>query len=774
MISLKKAAEIGDTPLTDERLRDIFSAVPDKDVTDPEKQNDLYRLRIKLEDRLSDKIETCISQGLGNYKLMSAVDLAWDSSPINDYNLPLIMYAQGRLTVDQTQQLAAEFPKIDKYIQRTEKGVQINLPKFFDVNINLVRSYITRRLAAQLSKYDDLSPFFKYHPRLQTEIGRLRADVLSERVDMMADQYGYRKKQEQLIRGMMLYQKQFGFVASKWDSEKYLDDDGNMVVHKEGVDWVVPHPTRTFYDTNYPASSLLTDTGCKYCGYWEVVPLGEIIDSPYYFNRDQILYSEYQNSLFGGYKTYWSHYSTKIVAPSVPQGSMTEHNHREGNSNFYAADEKDRSVFLTQFFWRVIPSDEGIADYDYPCWIRLVVAGDRTVVYAEVMPSSPCTVFEYNGHDGRLNNLSIAHEIMPYQDQVSNLFSQLLETIKADLFSIGILNTDLFDTKDPEQRKMIEEFKRVYRGEEFKVTRGALAISLDKLMQLNIPIDNVFKVVHSAPNHSTDKIFQSIREMLNILDRLLALSPQELGQIAPREVTATEVAAVSNTTESVYAHISTGIDQGRDAMKRIIFESAKNCISDQVEVSIKTNYPPEVVEAAGFSLIEDETQYGSVSPEKVMNIQGPFSKLIHQYTWTSRDGSERVNNPQAAGQLINLLNIILTNEMLMQAVPPTKIFTLMNLAVRSLGTGFNLNLQLDPEAENSFSNEQRMLEALNNVAPVMDEMAKNVEGNSQTIEGIIGVLKTLGLEVGGGQPAQPAQNIQEGQPMAAGAPQLLY
>lgn len=773
MIDLKAAAEYGEVPLTDQRLRDIFSAVPDKDVTDPEKQNDLYKLRTRLEDRLSDKVETAISQGLANYKMMSAVDLAWDSSPINDYNLPLIMYAQGRLTVEQTEQLASEFPKIEGYIQRTKKGVRIDLPKFFDVNINLVRSYITRRLAAQLSKYDDLSPFFKYHPRLQTEIGRLRADILSERVDMMSDQYGYRKKQEQLIRGMMLYQKQFGFVSCKWESDKYIDENGNMIVYREGIDWTVPHPTRSFYDTNYPASSLLTDTGCRYCGYWEVTPLGEIIDNPHYFNKDQIMWGDYQDSLFRGYQTYWSQYTTKIVPPSVPMGSMTEKNHREGNGNFYAIDDKDRSVFLTQFFWKVVPSEEGIADYDFPCWIRLVIAGDRTVVYAEVMPSSPCTIFEYNGHDGRLNNLSIAHEIMPYQDQVSNLFSQLLETIKSDLMSVGILNTDVFDTKDPEQKSMIEEFKQIYRGESFKVTRAALAVSFQKLNSLSIPIDNVFKVVHSAPNHSTDKIFQSIRELLNILDRLLALSPQELGQIAPREVTATEVAAVSNTTESVYAHISTGIDQGRDTMKRIIFEAAKNCISDKVEVSIKTNYPKEVVEAAGFSLIEDESQYGTVSPDRVMNLTGPFKGLIHQYTWTSRDGSERVNNVQAAGQLINLVNIILTSEMLMQKIPPTKIFTLMNFAVRSLGTGYNLNLQIDPESENTFSNEQRMLEALNNVAPMFDEIAQNVEGNRQSIDGIIKVLQTLGLDAGAQQSA-PAQDVQQGQPMAAGSPQLLY
>lgn len=767
------AKESGGTPLSNERLKQIFTANPPKE---GKEESELYKLRKHLEDRLADKIESHIAVSLGNYHLISAVDLAWDAT-INPYNLPLILYAQGRISKEFVQSTVDEFPQITKYIQKREEGIQIDLPKFLHSEINVVRSYVTRRVAAQVNKYGNLSPFFYYHPRLQTEVGRLKADAMSERADMIADQFNYHHTQEQAIRGMLLYQRQFAFVRSAWEKDYYISsDDMQRHIFREGIDWVLPHPTRVFYDIRYPAASLNSDTGCEYCGYWNIGTLGDVLHDPTFFNKDSLRFNNRQYSHFTTYSYYWNQYLTRITPPSVPQNNFTENNTRENVVYNYSVDQEDQSIFLTEFFWKINPKQLRIADYPYPVWIRLKVAGDRTVVYAEVMPSSPCAVFEFNGHDNRLFNLSVAHDIMPYQDTLTNLYNQLIETIRQDLACVGVLNTDVFPDDDASQ-KVLQEFRSIIQGRDLTTNRAILEVSLQKAAALGIPMDNIFKVVRQPPNHNIENIFRGIRETLNILDRMLALSPQEIGQIAPREVTATEVAAVNNTTESVYSHISKGIDAGRNAMKRIIYEAAINNISGTVELSIPKSYPESVVDAAGFEVVERGTSERKLAADRGMTIKGLFKGVVHQYAFTSRDGSERPNNPQAGAQLINLINVIQSNERVMQRIPEEKFFELINLAVRSLGTGFNINLQSDPEGPNSFSDEREIIAAMEELNNVLVEHENDIGLNKQQLAEIGQTIQLITQQLGGGQgqlpqgpeaiPAAPPQgmNIPEGAPM---------
>ena len=65
---------------------------------------------------------------------------------------------------------------------------------------------------------------------------------------------------------------------------------------------------------------------------------------------------------------------------------------------------------------------------------------------------------------------------------------------------------------------------------------------------------------------------QAILQLLNLVERLLILSPQELGQAAPREISATEVAEIANSTNSVYSFISEGIDDMRSAEVAVQFD----------------------------------------------------------------------------------------------------------------------------------------------------------------------------------------------------------
>ena len=135
--------------------------------------------------------------------------------------------------------------------------------------MNMVRSLVTRRLAAQSSKYSNLYPFYKYEPRGNRPVDKLKADVLSQRVDIMADDYGYRNHDIQVLRNALLYAQSIDFVAAKWDIQYSIDgasyDKENKEwinvktsIDKEGLQWVTPHPLRAFYDTSAPVSAINT------------------------------------------------------------------------------------------------------------------------------------------------------------------------------------------------------------------------------------------------------------------------------------------------------------------------------------------------------------------------------------------------------------------------------------------------------------------------------------------------------------------------------------
>jgi hypothetical protein len=60
------------------------------------------------------------------------------------------------------------------------------------------------------------------------------------------------------------------------------------IIVKEGLRYIIPHPSRQFIDLRYPATSFNTDSGCEYGGHWTVTGYGDILDNRMYWNRKKI------------------------------------------------------------------------------------------------------------------------------------------------------------------------------------------------------------------------------------------------------------------------------------------------------------------------------------------------------------------------------------------------------------------------------------------------------------------------------------------------------
>lgn len=720
------------------------------------------------------------------YRFYAAADLMWDGPPILQENVPLTAYAQRKIDVVSC---AADLERLgcaDKFVETVNKGVagekkQINLQRLQEVCVNIGRSYISRRVDAQCNKYNNLAPAFKYDPRDKSLVGRFRAEAMSEYADIMASAYDYKHKQRQAIRGMLSYGRSFMFPAGAWDYDTQIDfapddyagedlvkpEDGDTtgkklrsVITREGVMVEVVHPSKVVYDTAYPPASINTDTGCGHIGFWDVKKYGDLCDNPNYFNVDKISYSSKGGSIYTQNRAYFDLiYAGQAVnfpapgtpAPSDTPGAMSKHsvdlaakNDRDSNQGLYTREQSEQGVFVTDFRVKVVPRDWGMGKYPKPVWLRVLVASDDTVIFAEWMPSIPAIYWGHNEDDSKMINLGQMHEIMPWQDQLSNIMSQLLMTMKRTLAQIWVLNKDVIDAET------ISAFETAMKGDGFYMNPKLLKVSYKKLQSMGFNVkDGAMQLV--APDQRDQEYinnaFKAIVQILALVERLMMLSPQEQAQPAPREITAAEVAAVESTTQVKFNAISESIDEARSAWKRLTYESAMAFGSDQVELAVAQTFSPETIKKAGFKVKEPEAEKGSTA-EEGRTVIGSKTALLHNYVFTNRDGGNRVTDAQSANVLISAMNTVIP--LIGQSLGKRRIFEIVNEIFRRTGA-FNLVLETKEGEDDTLDNGEEQAAAdqqnaaveqrIGQLETTLQQLAGAQQQSQETVKTLIDVLR---------------------------------
>lgn len=700
---------------TADRLREIFTASPNKlkpDATDAEREENRKDVAVRksLEDLIASRIDESILRNLRSSHMIAAVDLAWDSAIITRKTIPLVMYAQGRIDQQHCAKSLSDLKCADAYVKKSPKGeVSIDLPKFSQVNVNMMRSVISRRVAAQSARYSNLYPFFRYDSRGTDEVSKLRSDLMSQRADIMADQFGYREQQVQWIRDMLLYPYCMVFPACQWQREVEWYDENDSTdesfksdetrfqsrVKREGVPFISPHPSRCFFDHAYPVQSINTDTGCEWFGFWDVVRYGSILDNPDYFNRGEISYGQKGSEWFTSFASYFSQYYT-VINPPVSADELSAYNDAKDTFDRYTAAMRDSSVYQIHFYLKLVPNQWRMGDYPWPIWIHLTVANSRTVIHAEIMPDTPGFVFAYNTSAQRQVNLSMAHELLPFQDQLTNLFSQLLECAKRDLFGVALLNLDAFPVENPESKKLLDDFRAAMRSENFYAATSILEVSMTKMKELGVDMANIFTIIRQPPNTQLSVIINAISQTLMMAERVMAMSPQEQAQLSPRETSATEVQVIAGTTENVYQFVSDAIDNGRAAMKRYLYNSLMSFSSNEVKLPVISRYRRDTIAKAGFT-VEDISAIDS--QPNGFSVIGNKSSLVGEYIFTTRDGAERASNVQSAQTLVQMLGVLMQPAIL-GMITKEQMSDLVNIILRQSGAGVDVVIEPPPGEEN--------------------------------------------------------------------------
>ena len=659
-----------------------------------------FAFKQKLVDLMRTRIVGGIEYSLRNYRPYAAVDIAWDSTILSKVNLPILLYAQGKIDV---QRAVASLEKLsngkDYIVETNGKPSGINIPKFIEAEINMLRSMVLRRWSAQKNKYANLWPHYAYESRSTGMVGKFRADVLSQRVDIMVDQFGIREHDAQVMLDGLLYAHSVDFIRSAWEvCKQYRQSGSNLEVYveREGLGWINPHPSRVFWDTSFPLSSLNSDSGCEYVGFWDVVRYGQIENNPDYFNRDAIGYGE---NLWGGaglyrqYIDYFNQYNYVISAPAVAaEGENPSRTVDVAGANdaktfvgVYNTAMRDSSMFKTEYFQKLVPKDWGLGDYPYEVWMRVVLASDSVPIYGEFLPSTPGAVLSINENNSRAVSVSFAMDLLQWQQHLTNLMNHLLSLLQIEGFKAIGINQDALEASE------VEAIKKHLKANDWYSNPMVFSYSLSKKLEqlgaaANKAVSEVVTVSEARQGQSINTIFDAMTKLISIAEKMHQMSAAESGQSEPREISATQTNIIANTTQTIYSSISDAIDTFREAKKRIIYESLVNCSQAEVVCPVKNRYTQKTITAAGFAAIKSEDEDVEFSAKRV-TVTGSVKNLVHSYIFSSRDGSERPVNTQAANTLAQLIGYTLAVPEVVKALGREKIYQMFNEFFRMSGAG---------------------------------------------------------------------------------------
>lgn len=721
-------------------------------MTRDELADKLFAARKSWEQRIQDRIENGRSLSMRHYRNYMVSDLAFDSTPVTPDKFAHMLYANGDMVMDFEElytevvkesgaEIADEIFIRDK--QNPHNVVGINTPKLSDFTINLVRPYIRRAVAAQVNRYENLYPFLKYSSRSQGLVGRLRADILSEMAEIMTDQFGYRHLLAQEIRGMFLHSHSVSFVENSWSVTEQMakvndpaDPRGWRMrekIERQGVRFKKVHPTRVFYDSHHPVSSINFDGGCQYIGYWDVIQYKDMYNRSDFFNTDQIPYSSTLHNFKKNYTAYFSQYYASTMKHIMDRPVGAERNSRDANAHeFYSDSIQDDCLWLTHYYERVVPKQEGLGGYPYPCWVHLIVAGDNTVVFAEILPSRPAYCLHYDENDERLFNNSMALDILPYQDQVSNLYSQVLYLLQIQNLMILALDSDVVS------EEIREDFKKLVQGRKLfdQVHLLEFDSKIEELFEQDLSQKRPIQIFQAETKNVINDLMRGIYETIRLLERNQMMSPNEMGQFVERETSATEVQQVSTTSGDLHSFKSSGIDEARQAMKVILYESMLACGSNKIKISVPERYPDPIIEQLGFAIDDTGSFYDA---NEQLNLIGTKEALVGELVFSSRDGAERVSNTESAKILMELMRYVMSSEIsfkiLVNSFGMEQISKALSEIFRLAGSPITLKLPagFDEEAmkEQADQNPEQTFEAIQAILQQMDGRLQQVEQVAQ-------------------------------------------
>ena len=706
-----------DRGYSQEKMRSVFSA--------EEKPEQIE----KLIGRMRNRIQEGISRSLRDHKLYYALDLAWNA-PLRQISPTLLHSLVSKKGDDKSVAEALDSWGVSHLIEdhvsaKGETTQALNLPRFYQIFVPLVKAYVTIRWA-RIFNDRNLVPLFKYEPHKSTQQNRVKGEIVTDRVQIISQQYDYSSVLSQSIFQMLHYGYCLQFPKESWHSEKQTirDEDGEEkeVYTKEGIRYHTPHPARTFWDIAHRPSSFNSDTGCKFSGYWAIQRYGDVANNKMYYNTDKVAAGSIDwltsNANFGLYVN--SGYSGTVKFLQKESGALLLD--REKDVQYYTSEHDDYSVLVTEYFEKLNPKKMGLFDYDHDVWFRFCVAQDDTVIYAEPLPYCPVVYYGYDSNELQTVNPSLSLEILPFQDHVGNLLTQYLLSIKQNLTNMTFVDEDQVggDT--------VEEINDA--GQNMYSTLNFVGYSSRKARVGQHDPEKAF-TSFKFPQQSTTEIINGVRSILDILERVLVLSAQEVGAAASHEQTAEEVRSIASYTSNRLQFTSSSVDRAVYAWKTQIYNGLMAYGEPEFYAQLQTPVTRERLERLGFT-VEDADE--GITSKPVVAVKDKTAISLESFS-SVRDGMDRINNPASANVMAQLFGAAMSNPLVAQVIGPEQAVGLLNQIFELSGVPRDFRLKMAKSVEElQAAQEQQGEGGGQNVAAVQEQLMGQLQEAAQVIQ----------------------------------------
>jgi hypothetical protein len=587
-------------------------------------------------------------------------------------------------------------------------------------------------------------------------------DILNYVIQETATDYGYAQDLNDVIFKTLTYSLCLLFPREVWHTEYQAEDgeDGEEkeVLQKEGIRYFAPHPVRMFWDLHYNIATLNTDTGCQYAGYWKVVPYSDILDNPSFWNRRSIGYGakDWLDPLIS--TNFLSEVFPCNLQFPIPLELPGQATNREAAAVFYASDDRDKAVFQTDIYMKLVPKKWKLGSYKHPIWIRFIVASDSTVIFAEPCCYNPVLYCGYDADAMRSRNSSLALEVLPFQDCVGNVLSQILLTCKQNLANVNFYDKTVLDKEDVDKVKNGGEM--LYRGLNF------VEFDSQKNVRMGSDVKQAIYPV-TFPYKDPTPLFNSLNTLLAILERLLQLSAQESGSAASHQQSAKEVEQIGSSTSNRVQFTGSFIDSFLDAWKRQQYEAHQAYADDGITAYVDSSVPDieEHLQDLGFH------PSGQIKAEGKIRVSGSKKKLRLDAIKMTAKGPDDKTDSQTAQVMMQAATAVGGNKELAQAVGPKPILKIIEQAAHLAGMDKDTKFRVDEQQEaNQLQQmaQQITMTAIKKVEqdvtkPVADAMAKIEQDLKQLQQTVITLAQKTGVT--------PAQPTGQQAPPAAPAPQ---
>lgn len=640
-------------------------------------------------------------------------------------------------------------------VKDTSDNPVMQLSKNWDqVFIPFVGSYRNMRLA-KLCNDRDTFPRYKFTPPRLTEDSLVQTEVLTSRIARMTADLGYSGDDRQAFRQMLDYGFALTFAREPWYKEEATVMDGGSekkVVTREGVRWITPHPTRVFYDLSHPLRTINSDSGVSFMGYWDIVRYGDMKADPNYWNVDKVNYGSYGFLGSPAWTLYQQLYPCSLKFPSI-QAQETAAG-QDGNDRLaqssrpYTANDYDAAVTQVVIFDKIIPSQHGLGTYDQPVWMRFIYGDVGTIIYAEPFAYTPGYATEENMDDNDVLPSSLALELSPFQQQFRSFLLSHAKAVRKNLSRIAFYNTNIINPD------ALEKLRR--RGE---------SISDDLLTLIPFNKDKMSRTFGETPSADaveevkfpylpTTDVESHIRMLLNVVERMLGYTAQEVGASASHEQSATESNILSANASVRLEFTGAGVDAGINAKKRILVEAFAAYGTDEVFVEVAGLNAERLaaLEKIGFT-VEEGTQGKSSA-----GFRGSKKKLRLDVFISERDGVKRLSDSKVGVAMLQMLGVAMGNPLIIQRVGIDQIITLLGYVFRMTGMPDDFRLRALPTPDGGG----------------MPEDAEKIKGAiQQSVAGVADQIIAKSVELSGQQAMQAVAPIAQAvQQLAAMAQQL--